>query len=565
MDAITLEVMRNRFFAITEEMGAAIIRTAYSTNIKDRRDCSCALFDVNGDTIAQAEHIPVHSGVLPWGVKGVLNQIDKTQIKPGDLIMHNDPFIGGTHLPDIIMFGPVFYQGRLIAFVGNMAHHVDVGGMVPTSLTPEATEIFQEGIRFPPVKIRKEGILDQELLAIHRANVRTPYICSGDLAAQIAANNVGEQRFEEVCNEFGPETVLEAISELEKYCDRRMVVELEKIPAGIYEFTDYLEGDGVSTEEPIEIKVKITTGGPQMKIDFTGTCPQVKGSINCVRPMVLACVYYVIRAITDPSIPPNSGSFKRIEVITPKGSLVNSEFPAATGSGNSITCQRIVDVLLGALAQAVPDRVCAAAVGSMNGIQIGGFNPETHSYFINGETVGGGYGGSKDQDGTSGIQTHMTNTRNTPVEVVEMILPVRVLRYGLLPDSEGPGLHRGGFGIERVLEFLTDDVTCQIISDRVNIPPWGLAGGKPAKGARFKIERKNGEVTHLQSKAHIWFSKNDRLYINTSGGGGWGDPRKRNYKLVAADVQDGLISKERAESEYGVDIEEKGKLIVGRK
>lgn len=551
MDAITLEVMRNRFFAITEEMGAALIRTAYSTNIKDRRDCSCALFDVDGNTIAQAEHIPVHSGVLPWGVKGALRTIEIESLKPGDAIMHNDPFIGGTHLPDLILFAPIFYQGKLVAFVGNLAHHVDVGGKVPGSLTPDATEIFHEGIRFSPIKIRKEGVLDQELLRLHKANIRTPYESGGDLMAQIAANNVGEKRFEELCEEMGIDTVLEAVRELENYCDRRMAQELQKLPAGEYSFTDYLEGDGITTTEPLEIRVKITTGGAKLKVDFTGTCPQVQGPLNCVRPMALACIYYVTRAVTDPSIPPNEGTFKRIEVVTPEGSLVNARYPAATGSGNSITCQRLVDVLLGALAQAVPERVCAAAAGSMNGVQLGGFDPDRQAYFANGETVGGGYGGMADQDGTSGVNTHMTNTRNTPVEVLETIMPVKVLRYGLLPDSEGPGTHRGGFGIERVLEFETDEVDCFIASDRVEHGPWGLEGGKPAAGASFHVVRKDGTVEILPSKARVRFYHKDQLHIQTSGGGGYGKPEQRERALVEADLRDGMISEARAKTEYG--------------
>ena len=551
MDAITLEVMRNRFFAITEEMGAALIRTAYSTNIKDRRDCSCALFDVNGETIAQTEHIPVHSGVLPWGVKGALKHINKKELKPGDAIMHNDPFIGGTHLPDIIIFSPIFFKGELVAFVGNLAHHVDVGGKVPGSLTPDATEIFHEGICFPPVKIKKEGKVDPEIFAMFRSNIRTKYESSGDLMAQIAANNVGEKRFEELCDEMGVEVVLEAIAELENYCDRRMGAELEKLPKGTFEFEDFLEGDGITTTEPLKIKVTITTGGPHIKIDFTGTCPQVRGPLNCVRPMALACIYYVVRAVTDPTIPPNSGTYRRFEVITPEGSLVNAVYPAATGSGNSITCQRLVDVLLGALAQVVPEKVCAAACGSMNGIQLGGYNPETHSFFANGETVGGGYGGMCDQDGTSGVNTHMTNTRNTPVEVLERIMPVKVIRYGLAPNSEGPGKHRGGFGIERVLEFQTDEVDCFIASDRVNTAPWGLNGGKAALGARFTVNRADGTEEHLPSKARVRFYKKDRLYIQTSGGGGWGNPLERDKKALKCDVKDGLISQERAEKEYG--------------
>ena len=551
MDAITLEVMRNRFFAITEEMGAALIRTAYSTNIKDRRDCSCALFNINGDTIAQAEHIPVHSGVLPWGVKGALKHVDKDALKPGDAIMHNDPFIGGTHLPDIIIFSPIFYNGKLVAFVGNLAHHVDVGGKVPGSLTPDATEIFHEGICFPPVKVKKEGIIDSEIYGMFQSNIRTKYESGGDLMAQIAANNVGEKRFGELCDEMGIDVVLEAVTELEKYCDRRMAAELEKLPAGIYEFEDSLEGDGITTEEPLQIKVAVTTGGPKIKIDFTGTCPQVRGPLNCVRPMVLACVYYVIRAMTDPTIPPNSGTYSRFEVITPEGTLVNAVYPAATGSGNSITCQRLVDVLIGALAKATPEKACAAACGSMNGIQLGGYNPKTHSFFANGETVGGGYGGMWDQDGTSGVNTHMTNTRNTPVEVLETIMPVKVIRYGLMPDSEGPGLHRGGFGIERVLEFQTDEVDCFIASDRVNTPPWGLAGGMSAGGAHFTVIRADKTVEHLPSKSRIRFYKNDRLYIQTSGGGGWGNPASRDKESLRRDIRDGLVSMERAEKEYG--------------
>ncbi|XID93822.1 hydantoinase B/oxoprolinase family protein [Paenibacillaceae bacterium WGS1546] len=548
MDAITLEVMRNRLFAITEEMGAALIRTAYSTNIKDRRDSSCGLFSVNGDTIAQAEHIPVHSGVLPWGVKGALEHVQLSELRPGDAIMHNDPFIGGTHLPDIIIFSPIFYKDKLVAFVGNLAHHIDVGGKVPGSLSPDATEIFQEGMRIPPVKIRKAGQLDPELMAIHAHNVRTPYESRGDLLAQLAANNVGERRFTELCDEFGVEVVLEAISELDRYCDRRMAAELEQLPEGTYSFTDTIEGDGI-TQDPLTLHVRITTGGPQLKVDFTGTSPQTRGPLNCVRPMALACIYYVIRAVTDPSIPPNAGTFRRIEVITPEGSLVNARFPAATGSGNSVACQRIVDTLLGAMAQVLPSRVPAAATGSMNGVQMGGFNPERQAYFTYGETYGGGYGGMIDQDGTSGVNTHMTNTRNAPVEVLETIMPVRVERYGLIPDSEGPGTYRGGFGITRVMTVLADGVDCFIASDRMINPPWGLSGGKPARGPRFRVES-GGAFRDLPSKAQVRLNRQDRLIIETAGGGGWGDPQRRDSRLVERDVRNGLISADRAVSEY---------------
>lgn len=552
MDGILLEVMRNRFSAIPEEMGATIIKTAYSTNIKDRRDASCALFDVNGDTIAQAEHIPVHSGVLPWGVKGALRDINISELEEGDILMHNDPFVGGTHLPDIILFSPVFYNNKLVAYIGNLAHHIDVGGMVPTSLTAEATEIFQEGIRFPPVKIQKRGFIDKEILSIFLTNIRTPYISEGDLMAQVAAINVGKRRLLEVCQEFSIETVFDAIEALKNYCERRMVHELLKFPYGQFEFSDYVEGDGATTEEPILIKVKLTTGGPKVLIDFTGSNPQVNGSINCVRPMVLACVYYVLRAVTDPTIPPNVGTFKPAEVVTPENTFLNSSYPAATGSGNSITTQRIVDVLLGAFAQAIPDKVCAAASGAMNGIQLGQYDHESREYLVNGETIGGGSGAMFDQDGESGVHTHMTNTRNTPIEVLERILPVTVMKYGLNEDSEGPGQYRGGFGITRVIKFNQNEISCQIISDRVKNKPWGLQNDLFASGSSFTIIRKDGESKQLSSKVRLTMNKGDQLIIETSGGGGYGDPKLRDRKELSSDVKDGLISVERAENIYGL-------------
>jgi N-methylhydantoinase B len=556
LDPATLEVLRHRFFAVAEEMGAALVRTAYATNIKDRRDCSCALFTPAGEVIAQAEHIPIHLGVLPWGVRGALAAIPAAELEPGDVVMHNDPFIGGTHTPDIIMFAPVFTDGRLIAFVGNLAHHVDVGGKIPGSLSPDAEEIFQEGIRFPPVRLQKSGRLDAELLSIHRHNVRTVYESRGDLLAQIAALNVGRGRVEEICREWGAEAVAAGMRDLAEYCDRRMAAEIDDLPAGRYPFRDILEGDGIGAD-PITIAVAVEIGGGRIRCDFTGTAPQTRGPVNAVRPMTLACVYYVVKALTDPSIPPNAGTYRRIEAVTPPGTLVNAVFPAATGFGNSITCQRIVDVLLGAFAQAVPGRVCAAATGSMNALHLGGIHPDTGAYYSHIETYGGGYGGCARGDGESGVHTHMTNTRNAPVEVLETVLPVRVHRYGLVEDSEGAGRHRGGFGIVRDLTFLGPEAECVIRTDRVGTPPWGLAGGGAARGARFARLR-DGERQALGSKAHVRLRRGDRLVIETSGGGGWGPPLERDPAAVAADVADGLISPARALDAYGVVVDADG-------
>jgi len=553
IDAATLEVLRHRFFAVAEEMGAALVRTAYATNIKDRRDCSCAVFTPDGEVIAQAEHIPLHLGVLPWGVKGALKILPTGRLQPGDVIMHNDPFIGGTHTPDIIMFAPVYYEDQMVSVVGNLAHHLDVGGMVPGTLTPDAEEIFQEGIRFPPVRIQKAGTLDDEILAIHSHNVRTVYESRGDLLAQLSANRVGQMRFDEICREFGPETVMAGIDEFANYCDRRMTAELGEIPPGRYTFADWLEGDGISSDR-LEIRVTVEVGRGRIRCDFTGSAPQCRGPLNAVRPMTLACVYYVIKSLTDPSIPPNEGTYRRIDVVTPPRTIVNASFPAATGFANATTCQRIVDVLLGAFAQAVPDRVCAAATGSMNELHIGGFDSDTQTYFSHIETYGGGYGGYARGDGESGVHTHMTNTRNAPVEVLESSLPVRVNHYGLVENSEGPGCYRGGFGIVRDMTFLGREAECVISADRVEIRPWGLDGGMPGGGARFHHVR-GSESVSLGSKVRLRLQHRDRLVVETSGGGGWGLPAERDPTAVAADVVDELVSRERAAGAYGTVID----------
>lgn len=547
-DRVLLEVMRNRFAAIAEEMGISLVRTSYSTNIKDRRDCSCALFDVDGNVIAQAEHIPVHLGVLPFGVKGAIAAMAEMDLQPGDAIMHNDPYVGGTHLPDMIVVSPIFFEGRIVGFVGNLAHHSDMGGMVAGSMPPRASEIYQEGIRFPPIKIRKAGVLDDEILRIHANNVRTPYESRGDLFAQLAANNVGAKRFIELYEEFGSEIVESSIAELARYTDRRMAAELAKIPNGTYAFSDVLEGDGF-TNDPITIAVTVTSLDGHLTFDFAGSSPQVTGPVNAVRPITVSAVYYVVKAITDPSIPPNQGTFQRVEILAPEGTVVNARHPAPTNAANGATSQRIVDVLFGALYQAVPDRVCAAATGSMNSVQLAGFRPETREYFVHPETYGGGYGATSASDGASGVQTHMTNTRNAPVEVLESTLPVRVLEYGLVADSEGPGRYRGGFGIRRRFEILTDGVECIISTDRFSGAPWGLAGGGSARGTYVHLIR-GGVSERVGPKTHIQLKKGDQLVLETAGGGGWGDVSERPAADLARDVAEGLISAARAQEVY---------------
>jgi N-methylhydantoinase B len=549
IDGIRLEVLKNHLFGIAEEMGTTLVRTAYSTNIKDRRDCSCAIFSASGETVAQAEHIPIHLGVLPWGVRGALERIDKATLRPGDVFMHNDPYIGGTHIPDVIMFAPVFVAGELICFVGNVAHHVDMGGQVPGSQPPRAKNIFQEGLRFPTVRLQAAGVLDEYIMAIHDANVRTPYEGRGDLMAQIAAINVGTRRIAELVEEIGAAGFFELTELLDRYCERRVSAELATLPTGSWSFTDHLEFEGLRREDLL-IRVTVEIEDGRMKVDFTGSSPQVEAPLNAVRPMALACVYYVLKTLTDPSIPLNQGTFRPLDVITPEGSIVNARFPAATGHANSTTCQRIVDVLLGALAPAVPEKISAAATGSMNTVQIGGARQD-RSMFTYVETYGGGYGGGLHQDGASGVQTHMTNTRNAPVEVLEAELPVLIEGYGLRPDSEGPGRHRGGFGLTRIIRVLADNLECVVSTDRVRIGPWGLEGGLNAATAEIVVQRADGGEMVMDSKGHTMLMKDDRLIIRTSGGGGYGEPTERDRAAVIEDVVAELVSPDRARSLYG--------------
>jgi N-methylhydantoinase B len=558
IDPITLEVLRHRFFAIAEEMGAALFRTSYSTTVKFRRDASCAVFDRNGDTIAQAAHIPIHLGVLASSVKGALKYIKAKDLQPGDAIIQNDPYIGGSHLPDVTVFSPVFYGSELLGFVGNIAHHIDLGGMVPGSVGPDSTEIFQEGLRIPPMKLIRAGNWNEDLVLLHQYNVRTPYEGLGDLRAQVAANNVGERRFIELCDEIGKEMIFKGITALADYCERRMQSELSHFPDGNYSFVDILEGDGI-TNDPISIAVNLKIENGKILIDFQGSSPQSRGPVNAVRAMTMACVFYVVKAITDPTIPPNVGTFRCIDVKMPESSIVNASFPAPTGQGNTNTTQRIVDALLGAFAQAVPDRVCAACTGSMNALHLNVFDTKTRSYNTYIETCGGGYGATSTSDGESGIHTHMTNTLNTPIEVLESTMPVKLESYGLIPDSEGPGCNRGGLGIIREFLVEADELDGIISSERNKNGPWGLFGGGPARGTRFRIVRDKGQVEELSSKCRFFLKKGEKFILETAGGGGWGNPQSRSRSQVQEDVLEGIISLDRARSVYGLESPENGK------
>lgn len=519
-DPIRLEVFKHLFASVAEEMGVVLRRTGYSPNIKERRDFSCALFDAAGRMVAQAAHIPVHLGAMPVSVQAAVEALD---VEPGDVVVLNDPFRGGTHLPDITLITPIYVKAAggpsLFGFAANRAHHSDVGGMTPGSM-PLSQEIYQEGVVIPPLKLVAAGELNDGLLELLLANVRTPDERAGDLRAQMAANQRGADRIGEMVAKYGRAEVDRYMTALLDYAERMTRRLIADLPDGTYRFRDRMDDDGIDPA-PAEIVVAVTIAGDSATVDFTGTSPQRKGSINAVYAITLSATYYVFRALIGLDIPSNSGCLAPIHVIAPRGTLVNAEPPAAVAGGNVETSQRITDVLLGALAQAHPDRVPAASQGTMNNTTIGGWDPERERRYAYYETVGGGMGARPGKDGADAIHTHMTNTLNTPVEALEYAYPFRVRQYSIRRGSGGSGRYRGGAGIRRDIEVLhAAQVT--ILSDRRRFAPYGLAGGDPAEPGRNVIIR-DGQEQELPGKVSLAVEPGDIVSVRTPGGGGWGD------------------------------------------
>ncbi len=521
IDSVELEIFKNLFHSISEEMGASLRRTAFSPNIKERRDYSCALFDAAGNVIAMGDHMPVHLGSMPMSVKAALNAF---QLERGDVAMLNDPFAGGTHLPDITVVAPVFIskQKKPSFFVSSRAHHADVGGMYPGSMGP-CREIYQEGFRIPPVKIVTGGVLHEDVLSLLLANVRTPHEREGDLRAQLAACHTGEQRLRDLCERYGLPHVSAAASELLAYSERLMRAFLAKAPEGRWYAEDFLDDDGVN-ERPVKIAVEVRSSpksrGKMMTVDFSGSDPQVEGAINAVAAITYSAALYVFRCLLQEDVPATAGLMAPIEVIAPEGTVVNATTPAAVAGGNVETSQRIVDVLLRALAEAYPDRVPAASTGTMTNVTIGGIDPRTGQPFSYYETIAGAMGARPDKDGVSGVHTHMTNSLNTPAEALEYAYPFRVTRYGLRRGSGGEGKFRGGEGVVREIELLCD-AQVSLLSDRRKRGPYGLNGGESGKPGEV-IAATNGEKISLPSKGSARLKKGTRVRFETPGGGGWG-------------------------------------------
>ncbi|WP_160134091.1 hydantoinase B/oxoprolinase family protein [Halococcus salsus] len=548
IDAVTLEILRNQFESVAEEMGQVLITGSYSPNIKERQDCSTALFDADGRMVAQAEHIPVHLGAMPEAVDAVRDR----DPQPGDVFVLNDPFDGGTHLPDVTLVSPLAPNGEVLGYAVSRAHHADVGGMTPGSMPAGAREIYQEGLRLPPVRLvvgaagsndsepgRERGAVNEDVMSLLLANVRTPDERRADLRAQIAANDRAEERLGDLLDDHG-DLVLDAFDAVIDYSRARIETEIESLPDGTYTASDVLEGDGVlehrsgidPADVSIPIEATVTVDGDGLTVDFAGTAEQVPGNLNAPVAVAKSAAYFVVRCVTDPEIPPNQGCYDPVTVEIPEGSLLDPKLPAAVVGGNVETSQRVTDVVLAAFAEAVPDRVPAASQGTMNNLIVGS-RSGSFTYY---ETIAGGFGARPGKDGMDGVQVGMTNTLNTPVEALEAAYPLRVERYGFRPDSGGDGRFRGGLGLERSLTVETD-ATVSLLTERRRVPPAGLAGGESGALGRNLID---GET--VAAKTSVDVDAGTTVTLLTPGGGGHGDPVDRDPTARERDRADGKVS-----------------------
>jgi len=525
LDAVTLEVFRHLFAALAEEMGAALRRAAFSPNIKERRDYSCALFSADAVAVALGDHMPVHLGAMPLSVRAAIDELGP--LAEGDVVCLNDPFRGGTHLPDITLVGPVYVgsPSQLLGYVASRAHHSDVGGSAPGSM-PLANEIYQEGLRLPPVRLVAGGKRSDDLWRTILANVRTPVERAGDLDAQLAALHAGRVRLLEIVARRGIDAVVGAMDDLIAYADRLLAAGIERIPDGRYEAQDTLDDDGFGTSD-IVIKVALEVAGPRLSLDFLGTSPQVRGGVNAVAAITVSASRYVVRcvveALIDEVLPAGGGSMSSVELLLPEGSIVNANPPASVAGGNVETSQRITDVLLGAFRRALPDLVPALSQGTMNNITVGGTDSRSGKTFAYYETVGGGMGAGPTADGLSGVHTHMSNSLNTPIEALEHAYPFRVTHYGIRRGSGGDGAHRGGDGLRRDIELLTDG-TVTLLTERRTRGPAGAEGGEHGTPGRNILIRQ-GLETELPGKVTLEGVKGDVISVRSPGGGGWGEAR----------------------------------------
>lgn len=550
LDPIGLEIIFNGLRSVTDETYVALMKSAYSTNIKERHDHSTAVMDPRGRLVLQAvESLPIHIASMSGLMESLLDKFGH-DIREGDIFVANDPHVaGGTHLPDVNMAMPVFIDGEITAFMCNIAHHADIGGMSPGSMAGGMSEIYQEGLRIPVIKLFREGELQQDILDLLLLNVRVPLERRGDYFAQIAACRLGQRRLAEVVATHSLPVVRAAFDEIIRRTEERLRNAINEIPDGVYEFEDVMDGDGLATFD-IPIRVRITVAGKRIQFDFAGTSKQVPGNINVTMNATQASVCYSLKALLDPELPSNQGVLDAAEILAEKGTMLNGAFPAPVAA-RAHTCQRIVDVVLGALAQALPDRVVAAANGANTTAVFAGIDPRSGDGYVYLETLGGGMGARPMKDGKDGVQVHITNTSNLPVEAIETEYPLLVEEYSLVPDSGGAGRYRGGAGLRRVVRPVDHDCSFNGVGERFRHQPWGLFGGSPGTSGRFFLRQANGKTRRLDDKpSDIVVTPKDAVIVETPGAGGYGAPHERDPEQLADDVRSEKFSAEYMNTNY---------------
>lgn len=550
LSPIQLSLFKNALESLVDEMALTIVRTAYSTTLKNAMDFSTGLCEKNGALIAQGLCIPLHLGSLPDGMVAILNKYE-ANINEGDLFILNDPYEGGTHLPDIYLYKPVFLDEELLGFLATIAHHADIGGRVAGGNACDSTEIYQEGLRIPPLKLYESGKPVQAIFDVIDRNVRVPGNVLGDLRAQLAACHIGERALRKLAQEYGIDHLSQGFHQLLDYSEQLTRSEIADFPDGTYSFTDHIDDDGIDPE-PIPITVTLTVSGDRLKADFTGTSPQVKGAINCTLSFTKSVVYGCLRSVMKSDIPTNYGFFGALDIHVPPASLANPESPAPVAA-RGLTGMRLANTVMGALSRMLPDRVPACEAGGETGISIAGYRDDLTPYaFI--EFLLCGWGGRPEMDGIDGCASIVVNTANNPVEVIEKDQPIQILEYGYVQDSGGQGKHRGGLALVRRYHFTEDQGILQLRSDRTRFAPYGVAGGKPGNLART-LMISNSESRELPSKTLLPINRGDILHHNLTGGGGWGPPFERDPDLVLQDTRNEKVSLVSAERDYGVSID----------
>jgi N-methylhydantoinase B len=550
LDMITVEVVRHKLEGIANEMESTLLRSSFSPIVKEGLDASASLFTMKGEALAQACAVPIHLATLIPVVETFLREFPVETMQEGDVYIMNDPYLGGTHLPDIGLVAPIFHRGRVIALSATMTHHQDVGGMTPGSIPTNATEIFQEGIRIPPLKLRAAGVMNDTLVKMLRLNVRIPNTFMGDLNAQIAGCQIGARRIAELADAMGPEMLTAIFEELLNRSEAMTRAALRAMPKGVYRYADWLDNDGIELERRVRIEVAVTVGDGSIHIDLTGTSDQLKGPFNCVPSGSRAAAYFAVRALTDPTIPTNGGCFRPVTLHLPVGSLVNPVEPAPVGS-RTATIKRVTGCILGAFKDALPDRVPADSGGELLVLAFGG-RLASGASFVTGELIAGGAGAGRASDGVDVVETDATNCMNLPAEAMEMEAPIRVHRLSLCQDSGGAGRQRGGLGILKEIETLVDGVTLTHRGERHYYPAGGSHDGLAGAKAHSVLHRNDGTDEVIPSKLVTTMNRGDRLVVSTAGGGGYGDPHQRDRAAIRDDVRNGKVSAEAARTLYGL-------------